>query len=101
MSDKSLKEVFQKISGEQTSVTVTKAVITSTNPLAAHLLNDDKIILNSRLLIIPKHLTDYSVTINIDSEERQAVVHNSLKSGDIIYVLSYNFGKKYIALGRV
>lgn len=101
MSDKSLKDVFQSINGLKKDISVSKAVILTSNPLSAQILNDEKLHLNSRLLIVPEHLTDYSVNINIDGEMKRATIHNSLRAGDTVYILGYNSGKKYFVLGRV
>lgn len=101
MSDKTLKEIMQIINGLSKDVSVSKAIILTSNPLSAQLLNDEKMLLNSRVLIVPEHLTDYTTTIHIDSEEKKVIVHNSLNAGDTVYVLGYNSGKKYVVLGRV
>lgn len=101
MSDKTLKETMQIINDLSKDVSVSKAVILTSNPLSAQLLNDEKMRLNSRVLIVPEHLTDYTTTIRIDSEEKKVIVRNSLNAGDTVYVLGYNSGKKYVVLGRV
>lgn len=101
MSGQSLKETLQHIGKLSKDVSVSKAVVLTSNPLSVQLLNDEKMLLNSRVLIVPEHLTDYTATIRIDSEEKQITICNSLKSGDTVYVLGYNSGKKYVVLGRV
>ena len=112
----SLKQVIQKLqSGE--SVKMLQGTVTQIDPIKIQIVNDAKLILNERILIIPQHLTDYTVSVDIDTSEQASdenesdstseltgtsmTVNNSLKVGENVHILALNKGKLYYVLDRV
>lgn len=142
-----LKALIQSLIPEAPGVI--EGRVTSASPLQVTLTNDSKMILGANSLIIPRHLTDYQVEVdlqkcegNLDSKTTKdggehehnggghdghesgdgehtheggehvhslstfsmtkgmLSVHNSLKKGDIVYLLQFNNGKKYFILDR-
>lgn len=86
-------------------------VLTS-NPLKIQLTQ--KLTLSSMQLIIPRHLTKYTVpmTYNLECEEIESHKHkiagttsvtidNSLKSGDKVLLVRQDGGQKYVVFDKV
>lgn len=144
----SLKEAFQSIVPE--SMEVVRGVVLNDNPLKIQLTNDEKMTLNSNLIILPRHLSDYTAKCDIEldggtisSETSSAGEHthglngeheghedgdgshehlgagghshglrsfkligasmkiyNALQTGERVFLLSFNKGKKYYVLDR-
>ena len=117
----SLKQLFQGMAGD--GVEVLQGIVKSVGPLKIQIVNDEKLTIGPNITYIPRHLTDYSteVTVSWRSENasggsgdaayashnhaitgRKAItVHNALKVGDRVHVLSFNHGKQYYVLDRV
>ena len=77
----SMKQLIQQLMPRQPEVIIGRVV--SENPLMIQSENDEKLILNSSNLIIPRAL------------------HNDpLKCGEKMHILVFNSGKKYYALDR-
>lgn len=117
----SLKQLFQGMSGD--GVEVLQGIVKSVGPLKIQIVNDEKLTIGPNITYIPRHLTDYSteVTVSWRTENasggsgdaayashnhaitgRKAItVHNALKVGDRVHVLSFNHGKQYYVLDRV
>ena len=117
----SLKQLFQGMAGN--GVEVLQGIVKSVVPLKIQIVNDEKLTIGPNITYIPRHLTDYSteVTVSWRTENasggsgdaayaphshsiigRKAItVHNALKVGDRVHVLSFNHGKQYYVLDRV
>ena len=117
----SIKQLFQGMVGD--SVEVLQGIVKSATPLKIQIVNDEKLTIGPNITYIPRHLTDYSteVTVSWRTENasggsgdaayashnhaitgRKAItVHNALKVGDRVHVLSFNHGKQYYVLDRV
>lgn len=102
---------------------IQEGVVIKAAPLTISLVNDKKIILTDDDLIVPNHLTDYKVKIDIKKEwstenengcsekplihshkikgEKEMIVKNALKVGDKVDLLSFNDNKTYYILDRV
>lgn len=63
MENLSLKAMFQGIKTDTTQII--KGVVLAVNPLKIQAINDEKLILNENLLIVPSHLKDYKTSIDI------------------------------------
>ena len=99
MQETSLMSCIQKMIPE--SMKIVTGIVISDSPLRIQLINDEKMVLHKGIICLPKHLTDYETEISIDGGERQeAIVHNSLQVGELVYILSFNKGKKYYILDR-
>lgn len=117
----SLKAVIQQITGE--GAQVLQGVVKSVSPLKIQMAGDDKLIIGPNITYLPKHLTDYTTEITVDWQTEHAsggtgtaeyashshaitgrktiTVHNALKVGDLVHVLSFCRGKQYYVLDRV
>lgn len=117
----SLKQLLQGMAGD--GVEVLQGIVKSVGPLKIQIVNDEKLTIGPNITYIPRHLTDYSteVTVSWRTENasggsgdaayashnhaitgRKAItVHNALKVGDRVHVLSFNHGKQYYVLDRV
>lgn len=114
----SLKGLFQKMIPD--SVGVIRGKVVSASPLKIQVVNDDKLLLSENLLCVPRHLSNYTAACSISKGEKGSVygpasdgsrltdftlsgsitIHNALKVGDTVYLLSFNEGKKYYVLDR-
>lgn len=59
----SLKGLFQGLVPDPCGILQGKVI--SASPLRIQAVNDEKLIINALLLIVPKHLTDYTATVDI------------------------------------
>lgn len=102
-NETSLKGLFQSLIPDQGGTIQGKVI--STTPLKIRAVNDEKLTLNASLLIVPKHLTDYTVAVEIkangEASNGTMTVYNGLKVGEKVHLLSFNNGKKYYVLDRV
>ena len=76
--------------------------ISNTNPLT---LKIDNKVYSSEFIVIPRHLTNYEVTIEESTSqgyvERNVKVKSELKQGDKVIVARQQGGQKYIVLDRI
>ena len=73
--------------------------VVSTSPLKVQVTN--LFTLTSSLLVVPKHLTNYEVSIKIDDEDKTLVIQNALKKGDKVALLRKQGGQSYFILDRI
>ena len=90
------------------NVGIVLGTVTSTSPLEIQAANDPKLKVTESNMFIPKHLTNYSVSIHISGSidghsigTRSCTVNNALKKGDQVYMLAYNRGALYFVLDKV
>lgn len=117
----SLKQLFQGMAGD--GVEVLQGIVKSVGPLKIQIVNDEKLTIGPNITYIPRHLTDYSTEVTVSWRTENAsggsgdaayashshaitgrktiTVHNALKVGDRVHVLSFNHGKQYYVLDRV
>lgn len=99
----SIKELFQGLIPDQGGII--QGRVTSVSPLQIRAINDDKLTIGAVLLIVPKHLTDYKATADFavpgGTYTGTITIHNGLKAGEKVHLLSLNNGKKYYILDRV
>lgn len=104
-----LKELIQSLAPKAPGVI--EGTVTNASPLQITLANDSKMVLGKNSLIVPRHLTDYMVKVDLQKSAGSLVsqtteddgmlhVYNSLKKGDTVYLLHFNSGKKYYILDR-
>lgn len=120
-SETSLKQLFQGMAGKD--VEVLQGIVKSTSPLKIQVVNDDKLTIGQNITYVPWHLTDYNTEVTIHwrtegssggsgdaafalhshaIEGRKAItIHNALKVGEKVHLLSFNHGKQYFVLDRV
>jgi hypothetical protein len=118
----SFKECVQSMMSEP--MAVLRGEVISEKPLEIQVVNDKKMTLHENIMCLPRHLTDYTTTCDIklgggtlDSQTNsveghshrlttfsitgaEIKVYNSLKYGEMVYILSFNKGKKYYILDR-
>lgn len=82
---------------------VIQGIVKSISPLSIQVEGDEKLILSATALILPKHLTRYTVQVSIPDVVSGATmtVNNALTVGEKVYLLSFNKGKQYYILERV
>lgn len=117
----SLKQLFQGMAGE--GAEVLQGIVKSASPLKIQIVNDEKLTIGPNITYVPRHLTDYTteVTVNWRTESasggsgeaayashdhavtgrKKITVHNALKAGERVHVLSFNHGKQYYVLDRI
>lgn len=117
----SLKQILQGMVGEDAEVL--QGIVKQANPLKIQIINDDKLLIGPNVTYVPWHLTDYKteVTIQWETEEKSGgsgeaayeshkhgiagrkkiTIHNALKVGEKVHILSFNHGKQYFVLDRV
>lgn len=117
----SLKQLFQGMAGN--GAEVLQGIVKSVGPLKIQIVNDEKLTIGPNITYIPRHLTDYSTEVTVSWQTENAsggsgdaayashshaitgrktiTVHNALKVGDRVHVLSFNHGKQYYVLDRV
>lgn len=117
----SLKQLFQGMAGN--GAEVLQGIVKSVGPLKIQIVNDEKLTIGPNITYIPRHLTDYSTEVTVSWRTENAsggsgdaayashshaitgrktiTVHNALKVGDRVHVLSFNHGKQYYVLDRV
>jgi len=81
--------------------------VTSTSPLEIQVANDPKLKVTDSNVFVPKHLTNYSVSIHLSGSidghsigTRSGTIYNALKRGDQVYMLAYNHGGLYFVLDK-
>lgn len=116
----SLKQMLQSI--YPNAPCVIEGIVSRAKPLQITLANDMKMTLGINSLVIPKNLTDHTITIAIEKGMLNSVtdldgehshrldtfnlsgatmsVKNALQEGEIVYLLLFNNGKKYYVLDR-
>lgn len=146
----SIKGLFQGLVPDPGGVV--QGIVKGVSPLSIQVMNDEKLTLNENSLVIPRHLTDYTTTVDIsggtvsgstasdgshthsysgtstkggDPEHNHGIsgetgganhshslsslsirgakmtVHNALKVGETVHLLSFDSGKQYYVLDRV
>lgn len=134
--------IKQLIQGMQIKdIDIVEGEVISANPLKIKLINNEKMVLDKDITVIPKHLTNYTASVDItvtaeailtfktkeagdhshttsegststdgnhthdldtfSIQGAQMIVHNSLKKGERVYILSFNRGKQYYVMDRV
>lgn len=127
-NETSLKQLFQGMipDGDE----IMEGTVIQIDPLKIQMTNDEKLIINERITIVPWHLTDYKTRATyrkmdgtLDSWTKPdshheidgckhyledfnlyrgiIVVHNALRKGDKLHILALNHGKLYYVLDRV
>ena len=123
MTENSLKALIQSLVPDPCGFLQGRVI--SVSPLKIQAVNDEKLILSTLSLIVPRHLTDYNVRadFSIGDGDINAVtdttdshshtlrafsitngtirIRNGLQIGDKVHLLSLNNGKKYYVLDRV
>lgn len=114
----SFKQLFQGMVPEGT--TVVSGRVVGTGPLKIQIENDSKLVVSGSVVLVPRLLTDWSAAVDISlgkgsiSSQTDGgqnlrsfsisgatmTVHNALKAGDEVYLLSFNGGKNYLIIDR-
>lgn len=95
----SLKQILQDMM--PVSLEVIRGVVISENPLKIQVINDEKMIISENIMCLPRHLSSYQTTVDLPSMSGVTMtVYNGLKIGEVVYILSFNHGKKYYIMDR-
>ena len=73
--------------------------VVRTSPIEVKL--SEKMILDSKFLIIGERFKEYSGWINVDGEAKRVTMHNSLGLGDTVTLLRVQGGQKFVIQDRV
>lgn len=115
----SIKQLIQGMVGKD--VEVLQGEVKTASPLKIKIVNDEKLIIRPGNTYLPRHLTNYTTTCSLSKGAKGSVngptsdgsrltdfsfsgtitVHNALKKGEKVHVLSFNHGKQYYVLDRV
>lgn len=117
----SIKGAFQNMI--PVDVELLQGTVISTSPLQIQAANDEKLIIGPSNLFIPRCLTDYTTEVTVDwrtenraggagdpafashnhdiTGRKSIKVHNALKVGEKVHMVSFAHGKQYYALERV
>lgn len=115
----SLKQLIQGMT--EGDIQVIQGVVKTANPLEIQIINDEKLVIGSNITYVPRHLTNYTTTCSISKGTKGSVngptsdgsrltdfnfsgsitVHNALKAGEKVHILSFNHGKQYYVLDRI
>ena len=103
----SLRELLAlAVPSEKSEIVIGK--VNKVSPLEIQVVNDAKLVVTDSNTFVPKHLTNYSVSIHISGSidghsigTRSCTVNNALKKGDEVYMLAYNNGAMYFVLDKV
>ena len=99
-SDKtSIKQIIQWMAGGETEVV--QGIVKSVSPLKIQITNDDKLVITENITYVPKHLTNYTVEVDMPEDRIEITIRNALKVNETVYVLSFKHGKQYYVLDRV
>lgn len=104
-TETSLKQLFQSMipGGDE----LMEGTVIETKPLKIQMTNDEQLIINERITVVPWHLTDYTTKATLlgacDTPHVQSTltVHNALRKGEKVHILALNHGKLYYILDRV
>lgn len=99
----SLKQLVQGMQVE--NIALVEGTVINTTPLLIKLMND-KLEIDSDIITVPYNLSDFDVQCDMVAEgyhikNGTITIHNGLKKGDSVILLSYNRGKQYYVLDRV
>lgn len=73
--------------------------VASTSPLKIKVTNQFTI--PSSLLVVPEHLTDHTVSVDLDNDTKTMTIHGALKVGDKVALLRKQGGQSYFILDRI
>ena len=102
----SIKELIGQIAENSVSTSdVYEGKVTSADPIKITLVNDEKITLSSANVVVPDYMraktTTVTFTFNGVTKSETITIREGLASGDKVYLLQYNGGKKYFVLGKI
>lgn len=113
----SIKQLIQGMTSNE--IEILQGIVKSESPFKIQIINDEKLVIGQNITYIPRHLTDYTMTCSLIKEEKGnnetvnddnkfdctfngvLIVHNALKMGEKVHILSFNHGKQYYVLDRV
>lgn len=94
-NETSLKQIFQSLVPKE--VELLQGTVIATGPLKIQIVNDEKLIINERITIVPWHLTDYTTKAtlakdkgSLDSQTYQDGAHGGHMGGDGTHVNRLN-----------
>ena len=109
----SLKQLLQKMTDSGMTVILGKVI--QETPLKIQAINDEKLIIGSNSIFLPRHMTDYITMCYIEdsgkhdqhvsgdgehSHYAKIHIYNALKTGEVVHMLVFNNGKNYYILDR-
>lgn len=94
-----LKQIIdRKIEGTQPSCIIPGVVLEGgERPLIGY---DTTHPIPRSLVIVPRHLTDYTVKVEIDGEEKEIKIKNSLQEGDYVLMIRNGGGQEHLIIDK-
>lgn len=92
------KAAVEAVEGEKPTG-VLFGTVTATSPLTVNV--EQKLTLLSEMLIVPKSLTDFSVTAVVNDETFTLKINNSLKNGDKVLLLRMQGGQRFVIIDKL
>lgn len=80
-------------------VEIVLGIVLSTQPLKIEL--EQKLSLSEAFVIVPEELTDRTVKIIIDGEEKEIEIKNALQTSDKLALAKIQGGQKYLIISRL
>jgi len=72
-------------------------IVDNTAPLIINI--DQKLSLKQSQIIVPKHLTEYQIVVNINGIDQSCIIKNALKKNDNVALIRAQGGQKFVVLG--
>lgn len=94
-----IRKIAKKAVEESKPVQIVYGNVISVSPLKISV--DQKLILESEDLILTQNVLDYSVDMTVDGIRKKYTIHNAIRIGESVVLLSEQGGQKYLVLDRV
>lgn len=106
-----IKQAAKEQNDSESPATVCSGKVLTASPLTVQV--DQRFTLPAENIIVPQHLTNYSVSVNISGSTGSAdghthtlgaytmTINNALKAGDKLVLVRQSGGQKYLIIDRV
>jgi hypothetical protein len=96
-----IKELALGAVNSESPVDVMPAEVVSASPLKLKLRDHEKLVIPSDLLVVARHLTDHTVQIRMDGEEKTIRFYNQLHEGDHVMIAAIPGGQSFFVIDRI
>lgn len=94
-----IKLAAQQLSDDRQMCDLRYGTVVSVSPLKIQITN--LLTLPQSVLVVPQHLTNHTVTMNVDGADKNVTIKNALKAGDKVALIRKTGGQSYYILDRV
>ncbi|MFN2745836.1 MULTISPECIES: DUF2577 domain-containing protein [Bacillus] len=85
----------------ESPVDIMPAEVISASPLKLKLRDHEKLVIPSDLLVVARHLTDHTMQIRVDGEEKTIRFYNQLHEGDRVMIAAMPGGQSFFVIDRI